>query len=168
MKHPISYDEWLGYLDGALEEADAARVRRHIESCSDCESTWSDLLAATESLRTAARRFVEAHDGDAAAVRRGRERVLARIRGPQGAVALEAIVGGELTIGRLRRLQRVVAPVCGAQTAFRLIVESAGRTSVKDGAAAWGRFLDQLTELTSALCGRSTARLVLRIGSSLS
>lgn len=167
MNHPISYDEWLGHLDGALGEADAARVRGHIEGCTECKATWDDLLAATASLRGAAREFLSAHTVEDAALRRGRERVLARIRAPQGSVALESIAGGELTIGRLRRLQRVVAPVCGAHTAFRLIVASAGRTPVRDGAAAWSRFLDQLAELTSAVCGRSTARLVLRIGNSL-
>ena len=74
---------------------------------------------------------------------------------------------GELTVGRLRRLQRVVAPTCGAYTAFRLIIAAVARTPAPQGAPAWRSFLEQLTDLTSALCGRSMARLVWEIGNSL-
>jgi predicted anti-sigma-YlaC factor YlaD len=170
MKHWISYDEWLGYLDGELDPAAAARVKDHIDICGECHTTWEDLLTATAALRAAANEFAVASVIGADAVSQGRERVLARIRATSTQAALsavEAVAVGELTVGRLRRLQRVVAPACGAHTAFRLIVAAVGRTSTPHGAAAWRCFMENLTDLTSALCGRSMARLVWEIGNSL-
>ena len=163
MKHSITYDEWLGFLDGELDAAASARVRGHIESCSECRATWEELCDATAALRYAAKEFAAASVVSVDAVSSGRERVLARIRG----TSLDAVAGGELTVGRLRRLQRVVAPTCGAQTAFRLIVAAVGRTAAPQGTPDWRSFLEQLSELTSALCGRSMARLVWEIGNSL-
>jgi anti-sigma factor RsiW len=167
MKHPISYDEWLGYLDNQLDPAATARVQGHIASCGECRTTWDELLLATVALRAAAQEYAAACATDAGTVSVGRDRVLARIRALERPEAVEAVAGGELTVGRLRRLQHVVAPACGANTAFRLIVAAVGRTSAPHGAAAWRRFLEQLTDLTSALCGRSMARLVWEIGNSL-
>lgn len=167
MRHSISYDEWLGYLDGDLDPSATARVRDHIASCRECLATWEDLLEATNALRAAADEFVAAYATGGEAVSNGRRRVLARIRALESPAAVDAVAGGELTVGRLRRLQHVVAPACGAQTAFRLIVAAVGRTPAPHGAAAWRRFLEQLTRLTSALCGKSMARLVWEIGISL-
>ena len=167
MEHSISYDEWLGYLDGELDPAAAARVKDHIGICGECHSTWEELLAATVALRAAAKEFAAASVTGADAVSQGRERVLARIRAATAPAAVEAVAVGELTVGRLRRLQRVVAPACGAHTAFRLIVAAVGRTSTPHGAAAWRCFMENLTDLTSALCGRAMARLVWEIGNSL-
>jgi anti-sigma factor RsiW len=167
MRHPISYDEWLGYLDNELDAAATARVRGHIAGCSDCRTIWEELLDATTELRDAGRDYAAAYSMDACTLTNGRERVLARIRALDAPVAVEAVAGGELTVGRLRRLQHVVAPACGADTAFRLIVAAVGRTSVPHGLTAWRDFLEQLTDLTSALCGRSMARLVWEIGNSL-
>ena len=167
MKHPIDYDDWLGYLDGDLDQMRTTRVREHIEHCSECCSTWNELLEATAAMRSAAREFEVVHAFGEDEVRSGRERVLARIRTLESRSTLESVAAGELTVGRLRKLQHVVAPVCGARTAFRLIVAAAGRTPVPQGTAAWLVFLEQLTDLTSALCGRSMARLVWEIGNSL-
>jgi len=167
MKHPIDYDDWLGYLDGDLDQIRTARVREHIDHCSECRSTWNELLEATAALRSAAREYAAVHAVCDDEVRSGRERVLARIRTLESPSTLESVAAGELTVGRLRKLQHVVAPVGGARTAFRLIVAAAGRTPVPQGTAAWRIFLEQLTDLTSALCGRSMARLVWEIGNSL-
>ena len=167
MQHSISYDEWLGYLDGELDPAAAVRIKDHIDICPECQATWEELLTATAALRTAANEFVAAAVTGSDSRRQGRERVLARIRASAAPAAVEAVAVGELTVGRLRRLQRVVAPACGAHTAFRLIVAAVGRTSKPHGAAAWRCFMGNLTELTSALCGRAMARLVWEIGNSL-
>jgi hypothetical protein len=167
MRHPISYDEWLGHLDNELDPAAAARVEGHIESCGECRATWEELLSATAALRAAAEEFSASLTADDSAVSSGRERVLARIRALEAPAAVAAVAGGELTVGRLRRLQHVVAPACGANTAFRLIVAAVRRTSAPHRAGAWRDFLEQLTDLTSALCGRSMARLVWEIGNSL-
>lgn len=167
MKHTIDYDDWLGYLDGGLDQIRTARVREHIEHCSECRSTWNELLEATAAIRSAAREFALVHAVGEDEIRSGRERVLARIRTLESRSTLESVAAGELTIGRLRKLQQVVAPVCGARTAFRLIVAAAGRTQVPQETAPWRIFLEQLTDLTSALCGRSMARLVWEIGNSL-
>ena len=168
MKHSISYDDWLGYLDGELDTAATARVRGHIEICSECRSTWEELCEATAALRSAANEFAAASVMSMDAVSNGRQRVLARIRAASAAPgSVDAVAGGELTVGRLRRLQRVVAPTCGGHTAFRLIIAAVGRTPAPQGGPAWRSFLEQLTELTSALCGRSMARLVWEIGNSL-
>ena len=167
MKHPISYDEWLGYLDGELPPVPKARVGKHIAACAECTVVWEELLTVTAGLRAASEQYVAASRVSEEAVSRGRGRVLARIRALAGPPAVEVVAEGELTVGRLRRLQNVVAPACGAHTAFRLIVAAVGRTSSPGSTSAWQRFLEQLTELTSALCGRSIARLVWEIGNSL-
>lgn len=167
MKHPIDYDDWLGYLDGDLNQSRTAVVCEHIEHCSECRSTWDELLEATAAIRSAAGEYAAVHAVGEDEIRSGRERVLARIRTLESRPTLESVAAGELTIGRLRKLQYVVAPVCGARTAFRLIVAAAGRTPVPQSKAAWLVFLEQLTDLTSALCGRSTARLIWEIGNSL-
>jgi hypothetical protein len=167
MRHPITHDEWLGYLEDELDPAATARVRDHIQACSECRGTWQDLLGATAELRAAAGEYVAACTTLAATGSSGRDRVLARIRALEDPGAVESVAGGELTVGRLRRLQHVVAPACGANTAFRLIVAAVRRTPMPHGAAAWSSFLEQLTSLTSALCGRSMARLVWEIGNSL-
>ena len=167
MKHPIDYDDWLGYLDGDLDQMRTARVREHIEHCSECRSTWNELLEATAAMRSAALEYAAMHAVGEFEVRSGRERVLARIRTLESRSTLESVAAGELTVGRLRKLQHVVAPICGARTAFRLIVAATRRTPAPQGMAEWRVFLEQLTDLTSALCGRSTARLVWEIGNSL-
>ena len=51
MKHSISYDEWLGFLDGDLDAAATSRVRSHIEACPECRTTWEELSDATVALR---------------------------------------------------------------------------------------------------------------------
>ncbi len=165
MKHSISYDEWLGYLEGELDLAATRRVREHIEICRECAATWEELFQATTALRSAANEFSMATAMSFDTVSSGRERVLARIRATERSI--EAVAGGELTVGKLRRLQRVVAPACGAQTAFRLIVVAIGRTPTLQGPPTWRSFLEHLTDLTSALCGKSMARLVWEIGNSL-
>lgn len=161
MKHGITCDDWMAHLDGALDAAAAARIRAHIARCEECAGTWDNLLRATEALRDAVREYELATPVGAAATRHGRDRVLARIR------ALDECGPGELSLARLRRLQQVVAPVCGAQTAFRLIVESVARTPVRRGTTDWNTFLRELGGITSAVCGRSISRLVLHIGASL-
>jgi anti-sigma factor RsiW len=167
MTHPITYDEWLAHLDDELAPEAAARVRRHIAACRQCRGTWDGLLDATSALRSASEEFVSAVVPRSGAVDRGRERVLARIRAVQSPTAIDRVAVGELTLGRLRRLQHVVAPACGAHTAFRLIMAAVGRTPAPHENKAWFRFLEELRDLTSALCGRSMARLVWEIGNSL-
>ena len=167
MKHSISYDDWLGYLDGKLDAGATARIRSHIDVCHGCRETWEELLNATVALRTAASRFAAVSEPSHDAVSQGRDRVLARIRALKTADPVDTLAGGELTVGRLRQLQQLVAPACGAHTAFRLIVAAVGRTAMPHETDAWRNFLEQLTMLTSALCGRSMARLVWEIGNSL-
>lgn len=164
MKHPITYDEWLGCLDGELDPAAAGRVRGHIAACGECRATWEDLLEATAALRAAADEYAASYAIQPGNMRIRRERVLARIRSSGMPAPMEADAGDELTIRRLRHLQSVVAPVCGAQTAFHLIVGAAGQTPARQG---WRSYMEQLADRTSALCGRSTARLVWQIGNSL-
>lgn len=166
MRHPVSYDDWLAHLDGQTGAERTAIIERHLEVCGECRETWRDLLRATSALRQAAEMRRAELNAPASRIERSRARVLERIRSIDD--RLEAVAGGELTIARLRRLQSLVAPTCGARTAFQLIVAAVARTPVEeDTGAAWTDFLDQLGNLTSALCGRSVARLVSSIGGTL-
>jgi anti-sigma factor RsiW len=167
MKHPIGYDDWLAYLDNQLDRPDADRVEDHLRGCEECRATWEELLHATSALRAAADEYAAAVVADPKTISSRRERVLARTRALAAAEGVEALAEGELTVRRLRRLQRVVAPACGADTAFRLIVAAVRRTPDPHNDEGWQEFLSELTDLTAALCGRSVARLVWAIGNSL-
>lgn len=167
MKHSITYDEWLGYVDGDLDPATMATVRNHIADCGECHTIWEDLLFATSDLRSAAHEFASASKVMEETICRSRTRVLARIHAIEAPLAVHQVAGGELSLRRLRHLQRIVAPTCGAHTAFHLIVAAVKRTSHPHDANAWHSFLEQLRDLTSAFCGRSTARLVWEVGNSL-
>ena len=49
-----SFDEELisGYLDGALPQVDAQRVRLHVEDCSACRALYEELRTLRETART--------------------------------------------------------------------------------------------------------------------
>ena len=170
MKHSISYDDWLAYADGSLESGRTEYIETHTRHCEECRQTRDDVLRATEALRIASSSMRRNAELTEQAIRRGRERVLERIRAFNGRISLES-AEPDATLARLKRLQVLVAPVCGAKTAFRLILAAISRvpiTAVEEvDADLWIRFLRELMCLTSAFCGRTTARLVFEYDRSL-
>lgn len=170
MKHSISYDDWLAYLDGALEPAPSDRIRTHLSTCAECRDLYNGMLDATAVLRASGDAYRETATVTPAAIRRARDQVCRRIRTSDDHGTLEDLAGAVLTISRLRRLQALVAPVCGSRTAFRLIVAAVARMSMARGQSSggdWNCFVQKLNDLTSAFCGKTTARLVWKLGQSL-
>ena len=164
MSH-VSYEDCLGYVDRALPPDLTRQVEIHLEGCQTCSAVHADILQATALLRSAGSSLRQKSGLDQMDESRGRDRVLARIRSLESGLAIESVACQDLTIARLRRLQQVVAPTCGAKTAFRLILTAVSHTPVTgDSGMLWPRFLVELRSLTSAFCGRSTAQLVFELG----
>jgi anti-sigma factor RsiW len=171
MKHSISYDDWLGYLDGALPPPQSNHIRAHLETCVECRNLYEELLAATATLRAAGESYRERRTLNETAVRSARKQVWSRIRAAEASGTLEDLAGPVLSLNRLRRLQALVAPVCGARTAFRLILAAVtGMPAAPEASGCgddWTCFVRKLKELTSAFCGRTTAMVVWDLGQSL-
>ena len=170
MKHSISYDDWLAYLDGDLESGPAERIRAHLATCTECRDLYEGMLEATAGLRAAGALYRETVTLTPAAVEQGRQQLWSRIGTLENGGSIEDLVGPVLTIGRLRRLQALVAPVCGSRTTFYLILAAVAKMSPAPDPAGgddWKRFVRKLQDLISAFCGTSTARLVWAIGESM-
>lgn len=169
MRHSISYDDWLAYLDGALEPAPAGRIRAHLAACAECRDLYHGMLEATATLRAAGAVYRDATTLTPAAIARGQQQVYFRVRAAAESGALEDLAGPVLTLGRLRRLQALVAPICGSRTTFHLILAAVARMSSGADPAGddWNRFVRRFKDLISAFCGTSTARLVWVLGESL-
>jgi hypothetical protein len=149
--------EWFEYLEsGSAPEG----MQEHIADCVACRHREQRLIAAQRQLVEAGKLLRERNTPDAQMVSAARARVFDRAA--RESQTLEAIAGGELTLGRLRLLEMLVRPACGNRTSGNLMAEAARRTRRRD--AAWSAFIENVAELFSGLCGEMSGRMVLECG----
>lgn len=167
---PLGTVKWKAFNAKAKEEGPAERIRAHLAACAECRDLYECMLEATATLRAAGAAYRQTTTLTAAAAAHGRQQVWSRIRTAEDGGSIEDLAGPVLTIGRLRRLQALVAPVCGSRTTFYLILAAVAKMSPAADPAGgddWRRFVQKLKDLISAFCGTSTARLVWALGQSL-
>jgi anti-sigma factor RsiW len=164
MRHGISEQKWVEFLDGALGADEAAEMRAHLRGCPTCGqlagelSRWRELLAEEgRQLRAA----LERPETEWQAMLR---RSLARIRRSGAREGAEARWTLTEALAVLRFLME---PICGPGT-VRAVVDCAVARSAAVGRPLtwndWGRFVGNLSETTSSVCGSAVGRLIERAG----
>ncbi|HXG31785.1 MAG TPA: zf-HC2 domain-containing protein [Bryobacteraceae bacterium] len=167
MRHGISEQKWVEFLDGALRADEAAAIRAHLRDCPACRQLASELSRWRELLAEEGRRLRAALGGPEADLDAMLRRCLARIR--RSGTPERADARWTLTEA-LAVLRFLMEPFCGPGT-VRAVVDRAVARSAATGRMLtwndWGRFVGNLSETTSAVCGSAVGRLVERAGLSL-
>ncbi|HZS08311.1 MAG TPA: zf-HC2 domain-containing protein [Blastocatellia bacterium] len=165
MKHGISDQDWEGYVEDRLPAAERDRIEAHLIGCLGCWEFYEQMAATTERLReagAATRRGIPLSDEQLHAGLRG---VFERVRAGQPGHATQR--GGRIE-QRLRYLEAVMAPMCGAQTAANALRAaargSAARSLDEVTTDNWEPFLRSLTSIAAVMCGETGAHLVWRSG----
>ncbi len=163
MKHGISDQEWIDYIDSRATAEVSDRIVAHITGCMSCWEFYEQISCSTQALREAgeeARQQLTLGDRQLHRLLRG---VFSHLRND------EAVVTGHAQVrGRIDRLETVLVPFCGAQVAARAL-----HTAAKDSPANsleqvthenWEPFMERLTRITAAICGDTFASLIRETG----
>ena len=166
MKHGISEQQWLEYIDGALPARERARVWEHIEACPECAQTLRELdgwraLISEEGARL--RLSAQLPEAEIDSLLAG---CLERIRAGEPA-GLRLGLGWTVTEGMIL-LRSLMEPMCGLGTA-RATISLAARRSTADQQGHiternWRIFVANLSEAIASVCGSAAGRLVSRAG----
>jgi anti-sigma factor RsiW len=161
MRHGISEEQWIEYLEGGLAELDAARVGDHLSACPECAATFAELSIWRGKL-------VE----EAAFVRAAFETSPDQLDWLL-ATSLERI-GRSHPSWTFREavmlLRLLVEPFCGSGTAGAAVQLAVQRSTVHgrpENPATWDLFVSNMSEMMSSVCGTEAGRLVNRVGVSL-
>jgi anti-sigma factor RsiW len=164
MRHGLSEQKWIEFLDGALRADEAAEIRAHLRGCTSCRQLAAELARWRELLAEEGRRLRAALAGPEAEPDAMLRRTLARIRHSGAPYRAD----GRWTLTEaLAVLRFLMEPICGPGT-VRAVVDHAVARSAATGRPLtwndWGRFVGNLSETTSSVCGSAVGRLVERAG----
>jgi hypothetical protein len=165
MTHGIDDQTWVAYLEGELAPQERDRLEAHLIGCQLCWEFHERMARTTARLRegaAAARLLVPLADDD---LHRGLTGTLARLRGDQRP---ELPGGSGMLRERLGSLERMIAVMCGRQTAERALQTAASRSPARslEGVTPdnWAPFLSNLTSIAAVMCGATGADLVYETG----
>jgi anti-sigma factor RsiW len=158
MKHPITAEDWTGYLDGELRAEDAERVASHLKVCPKCRRLREELRDAETVLVELGRAAQLSGDVGPEVIRRAKLLFFQRARDVEDSAEVpvrESVL----------RLHDLLAPMCGSRTAHLMMNTAALRTDglPLDGMTAkrWPTFVANVVHFLKPLCGRPAAQLVL-------
>lgn len=169
MGHDISEREWLEYLGGTLPRAQAARIRRHVDTCAECAQLFGELTQWHHLLTNEGSRLRRAMDLPEYEMERFVDRAVEKIcqAGPRGFPGGRSRTAAE----GLFLLRSLMEPIFGSGTARVAIDLAVRRCTVNPGGELsggdWPLFVNNLSEALASICGSAAGRLVNRAGAAL-
>jgi anti-sigma factor RsiW len=157
MRHGISEQQWIEYLEGGLAELDAARVGGHLSACPECAATFAELSLWRGKLVEEAARVRAAFETSPDQLDRLLAASLERIgRSHPSWTFREAVM----------LLRLLVEPFCGSGTAGAAVRLAVQRSMVhgRPAPATWDLFVSNMSEMMSSVCGTEAGRLVNQVG----
>jgi anti-sigma factor RsiW len=156
MRHPITAEQWISYLGGELEQGEASRMEAHLAACADCRGLAEELREADRCLSGILGELRRTAQLETEVVERARLLFFERVRCSRDA--------GEPLRASVLRLQELLAPMCGLNTA-RLMLNKAAecsevRTPEEVTAERWPAFVTGVVRVLKPLCGEPAAMLV--------
>lgn len=155
-EHP-EHEEWLFYLDGAMNSAELRNIRRHIEDCAYCARFLSSVTAVRARLRTEADRLRDADGMSDQELEAMLERCLDELAPPRWTPREGMLM-----------LRLMLEPICGSGTAgvtMRLAIErSTAGAPERVTERNWSLFVANLSDAMASVCGSAAGRLVSRAG----
>lgn len=156
IRHGISAEEWVDWIEGKLHAERADFMSRHIRACRECRLTHDDLILAHGRLEALNRRLA-VEDAPLEAAARVHAAVLARLR------IGSATEAGDTLEPAVAELRNLVEPLCGGPATDRAMERAAARCSAGLGQLRreqWSQFLAQLSAILEVICGSSVAEWV--------
>jgi len=154
----ITDTEWTGYLDQALSPSDRRRLDSHLRHCAPCRCEIDALRQVDQQLRIECGLLLQSVHPAPESMAAGQQRILAALRQTTP----------KNTNERLWRVRWVLALLCGANTATRIIQAAESHADAgadcKPAEQKWLLFLRRLSYLTTEICGCSAGELILVIG----
>jgi len=164
MRHDISEEQWIGYIEGGLPAREMTRLREHANHCVECAETLRELAVWRGRLVDEAARVRQAFHASPETLDRLLVGSLERIRALEPErERMEASWTFQEAVMLMRLL---VEPFCGSGTAGAAIHLAVQRSTL-DGAAAWGLFVRNMSEAMGSVCGNAAGRLVNQVGACL-
>ena len=169
MAQHVLEQEWMDYLGGVLERDQAARIRRHADSCAECAQVLAELTHWHHQLTREGAHLRQALKLPPGEMDRFIERSMEEIRAasPEGPGATRRRTASE----RLFLLRSLIEPIFGSGTA-RVAIDLAVRRCTLGPARElsprdWPLFVNNLSEALASIGGTSAGLLVNRAGSAL-
>jgi anti-sigma factor RsiW len=158
MRHGITEQDWLEYLDGRAAPEERLRLEGHLRACLDCQNFVERLEAVDATMRSAALELQSRLTVTPDEITAARERTV-------------AIASDRCVSVRIGILYLLLVPLCGEEMSGRAI-RRAARCAVAASAHStngqlWNRFLDHLHEIIAPLCGEPVAGLIRTRGMNL-
>lgn len=161
MTHGISEEAWIQYVDDQLSAAERRRIDAHLVECSACSEFLLRIAGVDRILEREACMFREAFPLDPDCVHVALAEVLVRALDSD---AKEQALTHRAVAEHLRRLEEVLAAMCGSWTAVNALrlaaMNSIARSPEHLTQTNWPSFLENLTLIASVFCGDAGARLL--------
>jgi hypothetical protein len=167
MRHGISEEQWIQYIEGCLPELEGSGVRDHASLCSECAATLRELTLWHEKLTEEAAQVRAAFATSPASLDHLLADSLERIRGAEAKQSTTASWSFREAAMLLRLL---VEPFCGsgiAGAAISLAVRRSTVDGLPENTVTWTLFVSNMSETMASLCGKEAGRLVNQVGISL-
>jgi hypothetical protein len=162
----ISNSAWTDYLDGTLRARERAPIDAHVRVCASCRSEVDAWRQIERRLRIECGIAQQAMDLPVEAQKSAEKAILAAIG--QAKELRETTGESKGSQERLWRVRWVLALLCGANTATRIIQAAekhAGVSAqVKPSEQKWLVFLRRLAFITTEVCGCFAGELIWSIG----
>ena len=150
MKHCLSPETWIGFLDGALSPEQESKAQTHLAACQHCRLLATEFVRVEDVLTGAGRQAKESATLAPSEIRLALNRFQAQIREPRGiSCCLEAI-------------RFFLAGMLGTAAGGKVIQAAAKQAEITE--AGWPVFITRLSDMISDLCGDGAGAIVAYIG----
>jgi hypothetical protein len=150
----ISDSDWTDYLDQASPFQKRHQLAAHLLVCAQCRSELDSLRQIDQRLRIECGLIQQSIHLPAESQTAARQRILALLQNHDSGVPRE----------RMWKVRRVLALLCGSNTANRIIQVTESHTARQNTNTEWLVFLRRLSFLTTEICGSCAGDLVWAVG----
>ena len=168
MRHGISQQEWLDFLDHTLAPSKEARLRAHLATCGPCHELWQGLQEWRELMMEEGWRLRDSVQYTGPQIDLLLARTLERIR----AMAATPVSSTWSALEAMILLRSLMTPICGAGAARATMDLALERSNFGPGERVnhqnWRRFVSNLSDVFASICGVEAGCLIDRAGLSLS
>lgn len=169
MRHGISEQQWLEYVDGTLSEREVARLRTHLLICAECAEVPIELNEWRELMLKEARTLRGNVLLSELEIESLLVRSIERIRQQAPPVIRNSFRWS--TAEGMLLLRSLMEPICGLGTARATMTLAARRSTADDESRIternWRLFVANLSDAIASVCGSAAGRLISRAGACL-